>query len=312
MSHSNRTTPNKILRIVFSILLIFIGAVLTLLGITGTIGGLLSNVGLALIVAGIVAVFQELVLSRLEQGETAQLVADKVYQQLYESPLQSVGIRLVAPVRKGYAGYYVWAISTTPQTMFFAGRSVLHRIDSDFRSRGLGIAEDVITRRLSQGAKFWLMFLDPRSDLIPRLAREEGQDPEQLLCDVATSIGICERLYNKLKEKEFTPASLEIRLYDEIPYFAYHRVNNDVIVGFYFSTALGHTSAAYEAVDQQTKNFFEGHFLSIRSRGSILLQIPEHRNKPDLNLVLLSQIKESLVKHLGEERTRQLISQGSS
>jgi hypothetical protein len=306
-------TLNKVLRVVFSVLLIFIGAVLILLGITGTIGNLLSNVGLALIVAGIVAVFEETVISRLEQGEAAKLVADEVYQRLYQSPLQSVGIRLVSPVRKGYDGYYLWAISNKPQRMFFAGRSVLHRIDTDFRhTRGLGKAEDVIVRRLSQGAKLWVMFLDPGSDLIPRLAREEGQQPEQLLSDIATSIGICERLYNLLKDREHTPASLEIRLYNEVPYFAYHRVDDNVTVGFYFSSALGHTSAAYDAIDQQTKSFFEGHFLSIRSRGSILLQIPEHRTKVDMDLTLLSQAKKALIKHLGERRTEELINYGAS
>ncbi len=309
--HNNRMTLNKALRVVFSILLVFIGAVLILLGVPGTIGSLLANVGLALIVAGIVAVFEETVLSRLEQGEAARIVANEVYERLYQSPLQSVGIRLVSPVRKGYDGYYLWAIAAKPQKMFFAGRSVLHRIDSDFRHRGLGKAEDVIARRLSQGSKLWVMFLDPNSSLISRLAKEEGQQTEQLLCDIATSIGICERLYSILKDKENTPASLEVRLYDEIPYFAYHSVDDDVTVGFYFSSALGHTSAAYDVIDQQTKSFFEGHFLSIRARGSVLLQIPEHRNKADLNLQLMSQVRQALIKHLGEERTEDLIRYGS-
>ena len=307
MPKINRMTTNKVLRIVFSILLIFVGAVLILLGVTGTIGGLLSNIGLALIVAGIVAVFEETVLSRLEQGESAKLVAEEVYQRLYHSPLQSVGIRLVSSIRKEYDGYYHWAICTDPQTLFFAGRSVLHRIDSNFRSRFLGNAEDVIARRLGQGAKLTVMFLDPASDLIARLAHEEGQEPDQLLCDIATSIGICERLYALIKDKEFPHSELDVRLYDEVPYFAYHRVDEDVTLGFYFSSALGHTSGAYEVVDQKTKDFFEGHFLSIRSRGNVLLQIPEHRNKASLNKKVLAQARKVLVEQLGEQRVEELI-----
>jgi hypothetical protein len=300
-------STNKVLRVVFSILLIFVGAVLILLGVTGTVGNLLSNIGLALIVAGIVAVFEETVLSRLEQGESAKLVAEEVYQRLYQSPLQTVGIRLVSSVRKEYDGYYQWAICTNPQKLFFAGRSVLHRIDSNFRARGLGKAEEVIARRLSQGARLSIMFLDPRSDLIPRLAREEGQEPDQLLCDIATSIGICERLYKLIKEKEYGHSSLEVRLYDEVPYFAYHRVDEDVILGFYFSSALGHTSGAYEVVDQQTRNFFEGHFLSLRSRSTILLQMSEHRPKADMNAKVLSQARKALIEQLGEQRANELM-----
>ena len=50
MPKSNRMSTNKVLRIVFSILLIFVGAVLILLGVTGRVGNLLANIGLALIV----------------------------------------------------------------------------------------------------------------------------------------------------------------------------------------------------------------------------------------------------------------------
>ncbi len=307
MDKENKMTVNKVLRVVFSILLIFAGAVLSLLGLTGPIGKLLSDIGLALIIAGIVAVFEETVLSRLEQGETAHLVADQVYEKLYQSPLQSVGIRLVSPVRKGFAGYYNWAIHNSPQNLFFAGRAVLHRIDFDFRNRGLGGVEEVITRRMSQGAHLRLMFLDPRSDLIPRLAREEGQDPDQLLGDIATSIAIVERLYNKIKDRDFTTGSLYVRVYDEVPYFAYHRVDEEVIVGFYFSSALGYASAAYEVIDQQTKNFFEGHFLSMYDRASkmTLLSVPPQQTKTNLNRRLLNQLKEALSNALGEEQIKQ-------
>jgi hypothetical protein len=298
----------KALRIIISVFLIPIGAVLILLNVAGAAGSLVTNLGLALIVTGIVSTFQETILQRLAHGEVADAVADRVHKHLQQSPLTSVGIRMVSPIRKGLDRYYLWAMSTAPQIMFFAGRSVLHRIDYDFKVRGLGTAENVIARRLKQGAQIRIMFLDPRSDLIERLAKEEDQAPEQLLTDVATSIGVCNRLHKLLKDFDQTAASLDIRVYNEIPYFAYHAVEENVIAGFYFSSALGHASAAFEIVDPQTRTFFESHFLSIfnRARDTWLLQIPAHRNKAELNTTLMSQLKKSLTKSLGEERVSQL------
>jgi hypothetical protein len=305
-------TAYKALRVVFSILLIPTGAVLILLGVSGPTGNLLSNLGLALIVAGVVSSFQEIVLQTFEKGETADAVAESVIRRLQDSPLQTVGIRLISPIRKGMDRYYLWAIADKKQTLFFAGRSVLHRIDYDFRFRGLGPAEKIIARRLSEAANIRIMFLDPRCDMISRLAKEENQSANELYSDLATTIGICERLYNSLKDHSYPSASLDIRLYDEVPYFAYHRVDDNVIAGFYFSSALGHSSAAYEIVDQQTRSFLEGHFISIfeRARETWLLQIPVHRDRAEFNHTLFSQLKKALAKPLGEERLDQLLKGG--
>lgn len=305
-------TGKQIIRLLFSILLIPIGAVLILLNVQGAAGDLLSKLGLALIVAGVVSTFREGVIRRLEGDEVATVVATKVHDKLKETPLAAIGIRLVSAVRKGYPGYYLWAIDNDPQEMFFAGRSVLHRIDADFRERTIGTAESLIARRLSEGASFKIMFLDPRSEMIPRFAREEGQTTEQLLSDIATSLGICGRLYNILQTQKLPlppKSSIDIRVFDEVPYFAYHRVGNQVIIGFYFSLTVGHQSAAYEVIDPQTKEFFGEHFSSIFGRASdrYVLRIHPHRRIQDLNLSLIVELRKSFVKVLGEGQTEQLM-----
>lgn len=300
------SSPNDLARILFSVLLIPIGAVLVLVDA----GNLVANVGLAFIVAGVVSTFHEGVLRRLEGADHAQSVAGAVVERLKDAPLTASGIRLVSPVRKGYDGYYLWAMHAGTQEMFFAGRSVLHRIDADFRARTIGSAEGIIARRLKEGANIKIMFLDPRSDIIPRLAQEEGQSPKQLLSDVATSLGICERLHNLLGEANLpNTASLDIRVFDEIPYFAYHKVDTKVIVGFYFSSALGHQSAAFDVVDLQTKEFFDAHFTAMFSRAgeTHVVRIDPHRRTPDLNEALLAQLQSNLQKELGQEETRHLM-----
>ena len=308
-------TGNQIIRLLFSILLIPVGTVMILLSVQGTTGILFSNIGLALIVAGVVSTFHEGIIRRLEKNESACAVANHVHDKLKETPLSEVGIRLVSSVRKGYSGYYKWALDTGTEEMFFAGRSVLHRIDADFKERAIGSAEKLISRRLSEGASFKVMFINPMSNLIPRLAAEENQSEEQLLSDVAVSLGVSKRLYKILKSIRLPPyAMLDIRVFDEIPYFAYHCVSDDVIIGFYFSSALGHASAAYDVLDRQTKEFFGAHFLSIFGRASngYILRINPHSRKPEYNYQLMTELHNKIIDKIGEQKFIELMADEST
>ncbi len=303
-------TQNHVIRLLFSLLLIPIGAVLILLEVDGKGGELLSKLGLAFTVAGIASSFHEGILRRLEGRETARKVADEVQSRLEAAPLSATGIRLLSPVRKGYAGYYLWAVDNGPEELFFAGRSVLHRIDADFRSRSLGGAESVFARRIAEGANVKILFVDPRSDIIPRLAREEGQEPEELLSDVATSIGVCVRLFAELRNRELPPgSSLDVLVFDQIPYFSYHSVGDNVIVGFYFSSTLGYSSAAFEVVDIQTKEFFAEHFRSIFSRAAdrYILRTSPHSGAIELNRALIDDLKKPISEAIGDEAARHLM-----
>lgn len=301
----------KILRTTFALALIPTGAVVVLISGPGLVGQLMSSLGLALIVAGVTSAFREIAILRLESEETGEDIAARVHKRLQESPPAAIGIRAVAPVRRGYEGYYTWAINTGPQELFFAGRSVLHRIDFDFRERGLGSVEKVLARRLREGANISILFLDPRCDILERLAKEEGQTPTGMLSDIATSIGICKRLYGRLQGGKFHPqAQLQVRVYDEIPYFAYHKEDNKVIVGFYFRPALGWRSPAFEVIDAHTRSFFEGHFSSIFDRSSdrTLLELSIHRGTLVFNEELYQNLYLCLVNYLGKEKADQLIS----
>jgi len=200
--------------------------------------------------------------------DAAAETANAVHELFCERPPGITGIRLVHGVRRNYAGYYSWVNEQKAQELFFAGRSVLHRIDADIRSRMAGTAEDILFRRLKEGSKIKVLFLDPRSDILERLAKEEGQTPDAMLGDIATSIGICDRLH-KLLQANFSTlqpgAELSIRVYDRVPYFAYHKQDTEVIVGFYFLSSKGSTSAAYELIDDTTKQVFGDHFIGIYS-----------------------------------------------
>lgn len=304
-----KKSNNKI-RLLFSILLIPTGAVLTMLQLSSPIGELISDIGLAIIVAGIVSTFHESVIRKLDRDESSECTADKVFEKIKEAPLSAIGIRMLSSVRKGYEGYYLWAMDTDPSDMFFAGRSVLHRITADFQVRQIGDAETIIARRLLEGSTLKVLILDARSEMIPRLALEEGQTSEQLYSDLATSLGICKRLYEQLDNCELPARTrIEVDVFDEIPYFAYHKVDHNVIVGFYFSSAVGHTSAAFEIVDPKTKEFFGQHFNSIlgRATNDFIIKSNPHSGKTEINDKLITELTTVFINKLGQEKAINLI-----
>jgi len=241
---------------------------------------------------------------REELDGAADSTARSVHRLFCEYPPGMTGIKLLDAQRRNYAGYYSWVNEQKQQYLFFAGRSVLHRIDADIRER-MGhpaSAEKILLRRLKEGSKISILFLDPRIDIISRLAVEEGQTPAALLGDLATSIGICHRLF-ELLESATLPASAEltIRVYDRVPYFAYHRQDTEAIVGFYFLSMKGYSSAAYELVDDVTKRVFDGHFgliLAEAARGT-LVEYDGARGRATFNDQLFGELRTSLKQQLG-------------
>jgi hypothetical protein len=304
-------SSSGIQRLLLSLLLTLAGVIMVLVADQYQVNQLFYNLGLASIVAGIVSTFREIAILRTEAKDAGKIIAEMTHNKFADFPLDANGMRIVSDVRRGYDGYYYWAVNKDPQNLFFAGRSVLHRIDFDFvNERGLGPAEVVLERRLIQGSDIRILFIDPRSELIGRLAEEEGQTPVSLLSDVAVSIGICKRLYANIQGVQFPPkAALQVRIYNEIPYFAYHKEDSKVIVGFYFSPALGWKSPAFEVLDARTRDFFEAHFSLVFDRASdkTLLELSAVRGTLLFNDDLYESLYLTLADTLGSNKADQLI-----
>ena len=304
-------TRNGVLRLVFSLGLVPTGAVLVLVAGHGRAGQLVSGLGLSLMVAGIINAFREAAVARFESEENAVVVAQHVQEGMLQIlPTTTQGIRLASKQRRGYDAYYTWATTIQSRELFFAGRSVLHRIDADFRNRGLQNVEQVLLRKLREGSVIRIMFLDPRSRLLSRLAGGEGQTEEDMLRDITTSLGICRRLYELARGVTFlSPAELSIRIYDDIPYFAYHRDGPDVLIGFYFLTVLGYHSAAYSVLDEDTRSFFEGHFRTIfdRSSRSALLEVAPASGRAIFNNKLFDEVCTTVSSKIGLQECEKLL-----
>jgi hypothetical protein len=269
-----------------------------------------SSLGFGFVISGIASIFRELFILKTETDETATTIANKTIELLDDHPIGTKGLKMVVEERRGYDGYYDWVTRTGRQELFFAGRSVLHRINRDLGIRKLGLAENALLKKLEDGSSVTILFLDPRSDLIERLANEEGQTKRQLLSDIAYSIGTTSRLYHLVKDKQWKPpAELHIRVYDEVPNFAYHQEDDKILVGFYFAKAIGSTSAAFEVIDDDTHKFFQDHFETIcfRASNANLLEITPHGPSASFNNKFYKELYRSLVADLGKKRTDGLI-----
>jgi hypothetical protein len=238
-------------------------------------------------------------------SDIATTTANSAHKLFSEKPPQMTGLRLLDKTRRNSAVYYSWVITQQPQELFFAGRSILHRIDADVRARTETSAEEVLFRRLKEGSKITILFLDPRITILNRLAEEEGEPKPSLLGNVAVSVGICKRLYDLINADRHllpTSAQLTIRIYDQTPYFAYHKQDDQVVVGFYFLSMQGSSSAAYEVIDETTKLTFRDHFVQIGSKAVVnsVLEFDGARGVGNFNLALYEELHSFFKKELGD------------
>jgi hypothetical protein len=245
-------------------------------------------------------------------AEIANTTSDAVHERLCKEPPQMTGLRLLHNIRRNSSDYYRWTIERRPQSLFFAGRSILHRIDADVRLKTGGSAEDVLFRCLTEGSRITILFLDPRTAILERLADEEGEPPDSMLGNIAISLGISQRLADRLTT-EFpnlpAGAHLTVRIYDRIPYFAYHKQDEQLIVGFYFLSIEGSSSPAYEVVDDKTKKTLEQHFGKIRaeSKANILIDFDGARGGFVFNEKLFGDLRLFLKTKLDPNRIDELL-----
>ena len=307
-------TKSKVFRFLSAFIFGLIGTVMVMgvgLEPVGVVSQVISSLGFAFIISGISTIFRDLVILKPETDETSETTARKTVELLQSQPINPKGLKMIIAKRRGYDGYYNWLTVTSPQELFFAGRAVLHRIQNDLDNRNLGTVEKILLRKLEEGGNITILFLDPRSDIIDRLALEEGQSKKQLLSDIAFSLGVCARLYKTIDRRRWRPPTeLHIRVYDEVPYFAYHKEDNKAIVGFYYAKSVGSTSAAFEVQDLETLKFFQSHFDIIcdRAQKTNILEISTRQPVIDFNRAFYAQLYNSLVQNLGKRATDGLVS----
>jgi len=262
----------RTIRVLLAIVLLLAGVTLSLLaaGASGTIAIFAQNLGLGLIVTGCLSVFAEVV--------TSPGVIDELRRQIDRlvGVLAKPGLRIVARKRRGEPRYYTWVLENEAQEAFFAGHSILHRVDEDFRSRGLLPVQDALRKKISEGSKIHILFLDPTWDFLGDVGRAGGQEPQKLKRDLARTLEICKQLWVALRDTNF-PGMLEIRTCQAMVQYAFHHVacgprhTDEMLIGFYFADRPGTETPLFETDDEEVRKCFTAHFNTIFEHARRLL-----------------------------------------
>ena len=323
-----------ILRACFYGFFTFMGIALFLIGEKNTTySNIICGIGSSMFTVGLLSILTSVLIYKTESKETGDIIADKIfkrmqtstevkkssdilvdkiYKRLRQSPPCNNGIFMVEKQRRGYKGYYNWVNEKNVKDMFIAGRSCLHRMSYDIITNYRQQFDQLVYDKLQNGTKIRILFLDPRSTLIERLAKEEGQSPLQMYQHISKSIGITKQIYENLKNQNFksngSRGELYIRIYDEIPSYAYHKIDDNVILGFYFADALRVNSPAF-VITGQAGECFNKHFEYIfdRSCRTSLLEVSPHSIDPIFNDNLYSELYQDLTNKLGTNQTDDFI-----
>jgi hypothetical protein len=104
---------------------------------------------------------------------------------------------------------------------------------------------------------------------------------------------------------------LAVQVFDRVPYFAYHKQDDQTIIGFYFSSDRGDTSPAYELIDGQTKGVFAAQFNRIMAdvAQNTLVEFDGATGRPSFDDHLFVELHRhpSLAAHLGKEKAEELL-----
>ena len=307
---SKITYKSRIFRIIYSLLVLFIGTTMALAlnNSTSLIGILGQSVGLAFIVTGCISVFREGIIFPSESDETKKLYDDiknkmeKGFGDICDR-LSRQGIYLLSEKRYGHPRYHRWLLETKPQHIFFAGHSVLHRVQKDFEDRQLKSVEENIEQKLSEGSHIRILFLDPTWELLNDVAKGEGQAINDFRLDLKTTLGVCQKIWKRIEGKKLA-GDIEIRTCRETVQYAYHytfcpdRDEKEMLAGFYYAGRLGTLSPLLLVEGKDIQNFFEEHFKNVfdREESIHLLTYLRRGEESNFNLPYYQRCIEALEK----------------
>lgn len=263
--------------------------------VTGLVGSVVQSLGLAFIVAGTVAVFREGLLAPFSRAELRQR-----FDELSDL-LRRPGVYMVAEEREGDPRYHAWLLETRQQDMFFAGHSVLHRVEQDFQSRSkFPHVDEALRQKVAEGSNIKVLFLDPTWDFLDQIAKYQGQEPKELRLDLATTIGRCKMLWQSLDSN--LPGEIDIRTSRDFVQYAFHRVccsqrrQDLVLVGFYFAGQTGKKSPLFLVEDKVIQGFFVEHVNNAFRTGTQLLRY-SRGGSMEFNDVYYNECVKSFVSH---------------
>ncbi len=213
-----------------------------------------SEIGMALVAIGGAHIIYDKLLR--EESE------ERLLAGLHTAALWN-GLRLVDTERTHSGIYQRWAIEPELKEISIIGRSVLHRMNAWANEIFHKPIEAVILGKVQRGARFIILFLDPRMPIIEQLMAEEGHN-STMRADLTKSLEICADLAFLIKRQMGSPkhlkGSIRIAVCKKNPTFAFHKQGDQILIGFYPLNMKGNKSPVYEAVGKDIADSFENHF----------------------------------------------------
>jgi hypothetical protein len=212
---------------------------------------------------------------------------------------------MLSEVRRGHPSFHEWKLETKPQTLLFAGHSVLHRIQKDFKDKKLASVEEAIRDKLLENSTIRILFLDIRWDLLDTVAKGEGQSGTSIRVDIATTLGVCKKIWERMKGEKL-PGTIEIRRCRELVQYAFQYMEcsekgeSKMLCGLYFAGRIGAESPLLLVEGSKIQDFFLQHFKTVFNdpkRSELLLIYSNEGTEKRFDHDYYKKCKKSLLEH---------------
>lgn len=215
------------------------------------------NIGVALVVAGVVALFNELLFGN---------------DYLFNEKKLSGGLQMVAEERQKFSGYYNWTRSTNPKILKFSGHAVLKSMSDGIDNSSSRKFIETIIDKLKEGTKIYVLFFDPMFEAVEHVTTGMIDVNKRVLYErLKAALEITKELQIEIKkiikqDKTAITGELHISLVGVANnQYAYHYVEyedniKEVYVGFYFLGGLGGGQPVFTIDDTKILSFFDKNF----------------------------------------------------
>lgn len=182
------------------------------------------------------------------EAEKARAEAERIRRELHSSaaptqseahiPSPSVEIKVLAAERSHLSQYYVEQAGSA---------ATIDMISLTLHSALENFGQGKFIQWIQTGKKMRILMLSPNSAASKLRSREESSNEGFLPAKIIEQIGALKSLHGRaerqLKGQDYT-GSLEVRLFDDLPYFSYFHTDKVMVMGFYYGHIRGLQSEA--------------------------------------------------------------------
>jgi hypothetical protein len=226
---SKLETAIYIILLLVGVIFTFLRGILFLFGFvydqTGLINTISIGVGISLVATGVTGI----IVSRTIRPKTEEEI-EMAIKRTMGSPATFLQERRYINEK-----YYIPKFSTAKQIDIIT-LSMMMLLE-------MSASQDLVRWVVNDGKNIRILVLSPESPSAVLRGREEGID---LAVKIKEEIKRLYKLYRafrtEINHTKKCAGSLEVRCYDGIPYFAYFRVDREIIMGLYYSHLEGNLS----------------------------------------------------------------------